>query len=85
LVVPDGAGDMTAASTAVAVEALAAAEAYARQALAPETRRAYATDWGHFAEWCREAGCSPIPAEPLQRVPYWRAATLLRCAEKSFW
>jgi integrase len=69
-VVPVGTGDVVAAPTTVAVEALAAAEAYARVALAPETRRAYAADWAHFAEWCREAGCSPLPAEPAAVAAY---------------
>ncbi|MBL6458848.1 hypothetical protein JMJ55_26300 [Belnapia sp. T6] len=30
------------------VAALASAQAYARQALAPETLRTYAADWAHF-------------------------------------
>jgi integrase len=56
--------------TAVAVEALAAAAAYARHALAPETRRAYAADWAHFSGWCREAGCAALPAEPTAVAAY---------------
>jgi hypothetical protein len=39
---------VTAIPTAVAVDALAAAAAYARHA--PETRRAYAADWAHFSD-----------------------------------
>ncbi len=50
--------------------ALAAAEAYARQSLAPETRRAYATDWRHFTEWCGLAGCGALPAEPAAVAAY---------------
>ena len=71
--VPVGTGDVATALTAVAVEALKAAEAYARVALAPETRRAYAADWAHFAEWCRAAGCAPLPAEPAAVAAYLAA------------
>lgn len=61
------------AQTAVATEALAAARAYARDALAPETLRAYATDWAHFTSWCRAAGCAPLPAEPAAVAAYLAA------------
>jgi integrase len=71
--VPVEMGEVPATPTAVAVEALAAAEAYARHALAPETRRAYAADWAHFAAWCRAAGCSPLPAEPAAVAAYLAA------------
>ena len=50
--------------------ALAAAQAYAREALAPETLRAYAADWAHFCGWCSEAGCAPLPAEPAAVAAY---------------
>jgi integrase len=56
--------------TAVATEALAAAKVYARDALAPETKRAYAADWAHFTTWCRAAGCAPLPAEPAAVAAY---------------
>ena len=56
------------ASTGVA--ALAAAQAYAREALAPETLRAYAADWAHFCGWCSETGCAPLPAEPAAVAAY---------------
>ncbi len=62
---------MPATPAAAAVEAaLAAARAYARDALAPETKRAYAADWQHFLAWCQEAGCRPPPAEPAAVAAY---------------
>ncbi len=59
--------------TRIASDALAAAKAYARQALAPETLRAYATDWAAFTAWCRVAGCHPLPAEPTAVAAYLAA------------
>ena len=59
--------------TQVAAAALAAAKAYARQALAPETLRAYATDWAAFTAWCRAAGCTSLPAEPTAVAAYLAA------------
>jgi integrase len=59
--------------TPLAAEALAAARAYARDALAPETLRAYATDWAHFTAWCHAAGCTPLPAEPAAVAAYLAA------------
>src|SRR4051812_9501282 len=46
---------------------------YARDALAPETRRAYAADWAHFSAWCADAGCDPLPAEPAAVAAYLAA------------
>jgi integrase len=57
-------------AAAAAEAALAAARAYARDALAPETKRAYAADWAHFSEWCRGAGCRPLPAAPAAVAAY---------------
>ncbi len=51
-------------------EALAAARAYALGSLAPETRRAYATDWRDWAAWCRQAGMTPLPADPVAVAGY---------------
>jgi integrase len=63
--------DRAVAGPGAAVEAaLAAAKAYARAALAPETQRAYAADWGHFCQWCRDHGCEPLPAEPAAVAAY---------------
>ena len=41
-----------------------AALAYARQALAPATRRAYASHLRAWEKWCREKGMPPAPAAP---------------------
>jgi integrase len=73
VVAPVGSGDAPATPPAAAEAALAAARAYARDALAPETKRAYAADWQHFSEWCRGAGCAPLPAEPAAVAAYLAA------------
>lgn len=57
----------------IAAAALDAAKSYARQALAPETLRAYATDWDAYTAWCRQAGCAPLPAEPTAVAAYLAA------------
>ncbi|MBV1800321.1 site-specific integrase [Siccirubricoccus sp. G192] len=66
---PDPAGGAPGLSV-VATAALAAAKTYARDALAPETKRAYAADWAHFTAWCHAAGCPPLPAEPAAVAAY---------------
>ena len=38
------------------------ARAYGEAAKAPNTRRAYASDWQHFAAWCNEHGLASLPA-----------------------
>ena len=40
------------------------AEAYARAAKAPATRKAYASDWRHFQGWCDVMGLPSLPAAP---------------------
>src|SRR4051794_33368074 len=40
------------------------AQAYARSSKAGATRRAYASDWRHFQEWCQRVGLVALPAEP---------------------
>ena len=40
------------------------AQDYARQAASENTLKAYATDWAHFARWCRMRGADPRPASP---------------------
>lgn len=37
------------------------------------TRRAYASDWKHFAAWCRREAVSPLPADPQLVARYIRA------------
>ncbi len=39
------------------------AREYARQAKAESTRRAYASDWADFAEWCQGHGRAALPAD----------------------
>nr|WP_309504367.1 tyrosine-type recombinase/integrase [uncultured Roseovarius sp.] len=41
-----------------------AARDYARAAASDNTLRAYATDWKHFARWCRLKGTDPLPPSP---------------------
>ncbi len=40
------------------------ARGYADQAVAENTRRAYARDWAGFARWCRMKGVDPLPPSP---------------------
>ncbi|MBA3532882.1 MAG: integrase, partial [Ardenticatenales bacterium] len=37
---------------------------YASQAKAPNTKRAYQADWGHFLSWCEVHERAPLPAMP---------------------
>ncbi|KZY33804.1 integrase [Roseovarius sp. HI0049] len=37
---------------------------YARSAASQNTLKAYATDWAHFARWCRIKGVEPLPPSP---------------------
>lgn len=40
------------------------ARAYARNAKAENTRRAYAADWRHYGAWCARRGVPPLPPDP---------------------
>ncbi len=40
------------------------AAALAENARAAATKRAYASDWAHFTEWCEVYGLAPLPAAP---------------------
>jgi integrase len=40
------------------------ARAYVEAASSTNTRRAYASDWTHFAAWCRRQNVSPLPPDP---------------------
>ena len=40
------------------------AQAYAKKAVAENTRRAYRSDWEHFAAWCAGKGLDPMPTRP---------------------
>jgi integrase len=46
------------------------ARAYLDQAKAAHTRRAYASDWAHFAAWSRDRGREAGPATPATLVLY---------------
>lgn len=37
---------------------------YVEAASSPNTRRAYASDWKHFASWCRRQGVEMLPPDP---------------------
>jgi integrase len=37
---------------------------YARGAKAPNTQRAYASDWRHYTAWCQRKGLDPLPPDP---------------------
>jgi integrase len=43
---------------------VASARAYAAQAKAQATRKAYKVSWGVFVAWCEERGVSALPADP---------------------
>ena len=40
------------------------ARSYIEAASSTNTRRAYASDWKHFASWCRREGVETLPADP---------------------
>jgi integrase len=47
------------------LEALAeTARDYARSAKAPNTQRAYASDWRHYTKWCLRKDLDPLPPNP---------------------
>lgn len=43
---------------------LDAAAGYIEAARAPNTHRAYATQWRGFCQWCRDNHCASLPADP---------------------
>ena len=55
-------GEVTPAEHAQA--ALTRAVRYAETADAPNTLRAYRSDWQAFVVWCQDAGLAPLPAAP---------------------
>ena len=57
-------------------EAAERAQAYARQARAENTKKAYRSDWRHFEAWCEERELESLPAT-LQTVALYIAS----CAE----
>ena len=64
------------------------ARQYATHAKAENTRRAYASDWQHFCDWCQQRALSPLPAKPETVAEYLaqlastgkRASTITRRA-----
>ncbi|MGD9478666.1 tyrosine-type recombinase/integrase [Shinella sp. G-2] len=40
------------------------ARGYVEAASSANTRKAYASDWKHFAAWCRRQNLSPLPPDP---------------------
>ena len=71
------AGPVGTPANAFAAAAVAAARAYAADALAPATLRAYAADWRHFCGWCAAAGCAPLPAPPAAVAAYFASLARL--------
>jgi integrase len=62
----------------------ARAEEAALNALAPATRRAYASDWSAFCAWCAERDYVPLPAVPAVLAMYLpHAAQTLKAASIS--
>ncbi len=45
-------------------ETAQAAHQYMEEAKAAATRRAYSSDWRHFAQWCDQNGLASLPASP---------------------
>lgn len=67
------------------IAAVGQARAYASEAIAEATRRAYRGDWLCFSTWCVENGTSPLPATPetvggylAKKAETLRVATLER-------
>jgi integrase len=61
--------------------AVAEAVRYAGQALSDNTKRAYAADWAHFADWCRTGQVMALPASPVVVAAY--LASLARTLGRS--
>ena len=72
-------------------ETAQAASEYMKAAKAPATRRAYSSDWRHFAAWCEANGLASLPAtsstvalyltsltQPLEGEKPRKAATITR-------
>lgn len=57
------------------------ARAYIEAASSANTRRAYASDWKHFAAWCRRQNVAPLPPDP-QVVGLYIAACASGTAER---
>ena len=64
--VSSGAADLTSNLRATAERAAD----YARNSQAPNTVRAYRSDWMHFTDWCVASGLSPMPASEATLALY---------------
>jgi integrase len=62
--------DLATIQGTAALAALATARAYAGEAMASATVRAYRADWAHFTGWCGTVGLSPLPADPATVAAY---------------
>lgn len=69
-----------ASRTALAQAALKKGAAYASQAHASATLRAYRADWQDFQDWCVARGFTPLPAEPAVIGAYLAAQAEIRAA-----
>lgn len=54
-------------------ELLEEAQRTAIESIPPNTRRAYATDWNHFRNWCQKRSRGPLPASPETFAAYLTA------------
>ena len=54
-------------------ELLEEAQRTAIESIPPNTRRAYATDWNHFRNWCQKRSRGPLPASPDTFAAYLTA------------
>lgn len=50
--------------------ALALAQGFAEQSMAPNTVRAYRASWADFAAWCDRIGVAALPADPAHVAAY---------------
>jgi integrase len=57
------------------------ARGYVEAASSANTRKAYASDWKHFAAWCRRSGLTPLPPHP-QTVGLYVTACASGAAER---
>lgn len=55
---------LSAATPAPLAPLVERARGYVEASSSVNTRRAYATDWKHFSDWCRRQGLSPLPPDP---------------------
>src|SRR5262249_15395044 len=54
-------------------ELLEEAQRTAIESIPANTRRAYATDWNHFRNWCQKRSRGPLPASPETVTAYLTA------------